>query len=51
MSCTKCGLTLCIPCHEKQEAKEMEAWIGDLEDKEQLKACQVDDEDCVGCGS
>tara|TARA_R110000744_G_scaffold49488_4_gene107540 strand:+ start:604 stop:954 length:351 start_codon:yes stop_codon:yes gene_type:complete len=39
-----------------EEAKESEgdsfdSWLGDLEEKEQPKTCDIDDEDCEACGS
>jgi len=35
------------------EAKKntFDSWITDLEDKDQPKACDIDDSDCVICGS
>jgi|TARA_B110000908_G_C10257529_1_gene456653 hypothetical protein len=32
-------------------ANDMDAWLDNLENKEQPKACDIDDEDCEACGS
>lgn len=30
---------------------DMDAWLNDLEDREQPKACTIDNPDCENCGS
>lgn len=32
-------------------ANMFDSWLGELEDKEQPKACSIDNPDCENCGS
>lgn len=35
----------------KSTSVDMDNWLNDLETKEQPKACSIDNEDCIACGS
>ena len=36
---------------DESKKNTFDSWITDLEDKDQPKACDIDDSDCVICGS
>ncbi len=36
---------------ETEEATAWDAWLNDMSDREQPKACSIDNPDCENCGS
>jgi len=36
---------------EESSKDTLDSWIVDLEEKEQPKACSIEDEDCEACGA